>query len=364
MRPPPGPPRVKAEAEEAIPCAGYEGRIIGKGGETIRRLQEESGARISIDRGAGECVVSGTTEQVILGSAAVKKVIAEAGERGGGGGGGGGGGRFVPPSGPFEAEESIACDGSEGRVIGKGGETIRRLQEETGCRIDIEKGSGTCVVKGTAAAVRLGVAAVRRQIEEGDGGPGGFKRKRESEDEPIDSAAMYGQELAAREEDDEPKPPPIEPDFGLSGALAAETNTVNGVTLVYTEPQEAKKPTVRWRLYVFKNGELQGDPIKIHQRSYYLLGRERKVVDIPTDHPSCSKQHAVIQFRARDVMDDDTGDMTQLVTPYILDLDSTNGTHLNGERIDPRKYYQLLEKDTVVFGQSTREFVILNEDST
>jgi hypothetical protein len=67
--------------------------------ETIRRLQEESGARISIDRGAGECVVSGTTEQVILGSAAVKKVIAEAGERGGGGGGGGGGGRFVPPSG-------------------------------------------------------------------------------------------------------------------------------------------------------------------------------------------------------------------------------------------------------------------------
>ena len=87
MRPPPGPPRVKAEAEEAIPCAGYEGRIIGKGGETIRRLQEESGARISIDRGAGECVVSGTTEQVILGSAAVKKVIAEAGERGGGGGG-------------------------------------------------------------------------------------------------------------------------------------------------------------------------------------------------------------------------------------------------------------------------------------
>jgi hypothetical protein len=96
-------------------------------------------------------------------------------------------------AGPFEAEESIACDGSEGRVIGKGGETIRRLQEETGCRIDIEKGSGTCVVKGTAAAVRLGVAVVRRQIEEGDGGPGGFKRKRESEDEPIDSAAMYGQ---------------------------------------------------------------------------------------------------------------------------------------------------------------------------
>jgi hypothetical protein len=31
--------------------------------------------------------------------------------------------------------------------------------------------------------------------------------------------------------------------------------------------------------------------------SIYLFGRERRVADIPTDHPSCSKQHAVLQFR-------------------------------------------------------------------
>ena len=30
---------------EEIPCAGMEGRIIGKGGETIRRLEADSGAR-------------------------------------------------------------------------------------------------------------------------------------------------------------------------------------------------------------------------------------------------------------------------------------------------------------------------------
>ena len=69
---------------------------------------------------------------------------------------------------------------------------------ETGCRIDIEKGSGLCTIKGTVAAVRGGAAAVRRQIEDGDGGGGGFKRKRDSEDEPIDSAA-YGRELARNE---------------------------------------------------------------------------------------------------------------------------------------------------------------------
>jgi len=39
------------------------------------------------------------------------------------------------------------------------------------------------------------------------------------------------------------------------------------------------------------------EPLYIHRQSCYLFGRERRVADIPTDHPSCSKQHAVIQFR-------------------------------------------------------------------
>jgi smad nuclear-interacting protein 1 len=50
--------------------------------------------------------------------------------------------------------------------------------------------------------------------------------------------------------DDAPKP-----NFGLSGKLAAETNTYNGVVLKYFEPTEARKPTKKWRLYVFKGGD-------------------------------------------------------------------------------------------------------------
>ena len=45
------------------------------------------------------------------------------------------------------------------------------------------------------------------------------------------------------------------PDFGLSGALADETNKVNGVTLVYQEPPEAAHTNKRWRLYTFKGGQ-------------------------------------------------------------------------------------------------------------
>uniref|UniRef100_A0A6M2EA98 Uncharacterized protein n=1 Tax=Populus davidiana TaxID=266767 RepID=A0A6M2EA98_9ROSI len=43
--------------------------------------------------------------------------------------------------------------------------------------------------------------------------------------------------------------------FELSGKLAAETNRVIGITLLFTKLPYAKKPDIRWRLYVFKGGE-------------------------------------------------------------------------------------------------------------
>lgn len=42
-------------------------------------------------------------------------------------------------------------------------------------------------------------------------------------------------------------------------------------------------------------------PLFVHRQSAYLFGRERKVADIPIDHPSCSGQHAVLQYRQVEV---------------------------------------------------------------
>ena len=128
--------------------------------------------------------------------------------------------------------------------------------------------------------------------------------------------------------------------------------------LLHNEPPEARRPGARWRLYVFKNGEPLGEPLCVHRQSRYLCGRERRVADVPIDHPSCSKQHAVLQYRLTEKETPD-GLMETAVRPYLMDLGSTNGTYLNGERMEPQRYYELLEKDLLKFGNSSREYVFL-----
>ncbi len=136
---------------------------------------------------------------------------------------------------------------------------------------------------------------------------------------------------------------------------------VNGVTVKYSEPTEARKPRIKWRLYVFK-GDEELPILYIHRQSAYLLGRDRKVADIPLDHPSCSKQHAVLQYRMVPFTRAD-GSTGRRVSPYILDLNSANGTFLNNTKIEPQKYVQVQEKDMLKFGFSSREYVLLHDQS-
>ena len=48
---------------------------------------------------------------------------------------------------------------------------------------------------------------------------------------------------------------------------------------------------------------------------------------------------------------------------YIMDLGSANGTFVNNNKIEPSKYVQLLEKDVLKFGFSSREYVLLHDQS-
>ncbi|KFD57475.1 hypothetical protein M514_01578, partial [Trichuris suis] len=183
-----------------------------------------------------------------------------------------------------------------------------------------------------------------------------------------------------RDVKEEEPPPPVEkekPNFEITGALAADTNTYKGVVIKYSEPSEARKPKLRWSLYPFK-GDTALPIYEIHRQSAYLFGkyeldyccpylpsfkgRDRNIADIPVDHPSCSKQHAVFQYRSVPVELED-GTTVFHVKPYLIDLGSANGTYLNNERMEPQRYYELFEKDVFRFGYSTREYVLLNEKS-
>lgn len=151
----------------------------------------------------------------------------------------------------------------------------------------------------------------------------------------------------------------LKPDFGLTGALAKDENTGNvykGHVLKWTEPDDARKPVDRWRIYEYKEGA-DVKILHIHRQSAFLVGRIKDIADILTMHPSCSGQHAVVQFRLK-VLKDDL-DEVRVVLPYVMDLESTNGTFLNGERLAPARYVELREKDMLKFGSSSREYVLI-----
>ncbi|KAL5108872.1 Smad nuclear-interacting protein 1 [Taenia crassiceps] len=159
-------------------------------------------------------------------------------------------------------------------------------------------------------------------------------------------------EWGKRVEDSEStaKKPREQPNFELSGKLAADTNTYKGVVIKYNEPEDARKPTAFWRLYPFKGNEAL-KVMHIHRQSGYLIGSAQHIADLPMAHPSISKQHAVLQFRF-------TKGRVRL---YIIDLESTNGTFLNNKKIESRRYYELREKDVLKFGYSTREYVVMTD---
>ncbi|GFF49839.1 smad nuclear interacting protein 1 [Aspergillus udagawae] len=173
----------------------------------------------------------------------------------------------------------------------------------------------------------------------------------------------YTSEVARGGESSAPPPDKEKPNFGNTGRLAAETNTVNvsggTVVLKYHEPPEARKPPAKepWRLYVFKGEDLL-EVVELAERSCWLIGRERLVADFPLDHPSCSKQHAAIQFRFVEKRNE-FGDRIGKVKPYLIDLESANGSHVNGDTIPAGRYVELRDKDVLKFGLSSREYVLM-----
>ena len=170
---------------------GNEGRLIGKKGETLKYIEARFRASIKIDRESGTCAVKGPTSEM----EECKKIIQEVCETG-----------SIADRHPASSiqqgavlkehetlngisaanvnaysieEESlpeelrgipndqevaieIPCPGKEGRVIGKGGATIRDIERVSGANLKVVKGSGICNVQGK----RIDVIRARQVVLE------------------------------------------------------------------------------------------------------------------------------------------------------------------------------------------------------
>ena len=100
-----------------------------------------------------------------------------------------------------------------------------------------------------------------------------------------------------------------EVNYEVTGALGKDKNTgvmYNGVLLKvhsnmnyqkqWCEPTDAAKPTMKWRVYEFKDNQIV-DTKYLHRCSAFLIGRDERVCDWILLHESISKQHAVFQYR-------------------------------------------------------------------
>merc|ERR1719187_1898670 len=181
-------------------------RVIGKGGENIKSLVEAEGAKIVIIQETKEFAdqkplrISGPPDKVEYAKQRVMQVVQEEREKLGGGGGRGGfrGGRGGGPGGfrggrgggrggtgwptggggNYEITENFSVPSNKvGLVMGKGGETIKQICQQSGAHCQVDKTAPdtakekNILVKGTPDAVE----AAKRMIAEkvGQGYPGG-----------------------------------------------------------------------------------------------------------------------------------------------------------------------------------------------
>ncbi|KAI1315987.1 hypothetical protein EDD11_010569 [Mortierella claussenii] len=129
--------RAGSSATIQIPSAKV-GLVIGRGGETIRDLQDRSGARIAVTPSPHDhsspsrtVTITGDDGAIERAKAFIEEIVSDMAPRGGGYGGGGF--QSTPPVTMTVPQESI------GLVIGRGGETVKQLQIQSRAKIQVQQ---------------------------------------------------------------------------------------------------------------------------------------------------------------------------------------------------------------------------------
>lgn len=155
-----------ARIEIIIPHAVI-GLVIGKGGENIKRIQNETGATVRVDpntvdeKGNKVCTITGTKEAVEEAHSQVANVIENAATN-------------KRPRTQVEGSDQYRMKipaSRTGAIIGKGGETIKSIKQQSGCDIELDKGAKECgpdesvfVIRGTQDKILKARAMIEARL--------------------------------------------------------------------------------------------------------------------------------------------------------------------------------------------------------
>ena len=92
-------------------------------------------------------------------------------------------------------------------------------------------------------------------------------------------------------------------------------------------------------------------PIMLGTLPFYLFGKSASVCDVTVEHPSTSRVHCVFVHHRNGQI-------------FVVDLDSTHGTHLRGARIKPNHFEKVDWGDEVRIGQGTRRYILRKDPPT
>ena len=121
----------------------------------------------------------------------------------------------------------------------------------------------------------------------------------------------------------------------------------------FVPPKDLTLPTSPWLLYFFLSSS--SSPSEIHfidKKYFYVLGKSRKFSDIFIDEISISRQHCAVFYREKEGK----------ITPFLVDLRSTNGTFLNKKKMQTEVVYEIKNGDWIRLGKKVEIMVVNREE--
>ncbi|XP_078685206.1 far upstream element-binding protein 1-like isoform X42 [Branchiostoma floridae x Branchiostoma belcheri] len=195
------------------------GIVIGKGGEMIKKIQNETGVRVQFKPDDGQnpnrvCQLMGAPDRCQAAAHTIQNLVEDAQQRDQAGGGPGMGrgrgrgdwGRGPGGPGPMRTDEFPVPNNKCGLVIGKGGESIRTINQQSGAHVELmrnppphcEPGMKMFSIRGSPQQIDHAKQLIHEKISEqfgfgdrpfhprkhggppgppgGPGGPGGFNQ--------------------------------------------------------------------------------------------------------------------------------------------------------------------------------------------